>query len=52
MFEEKCKELGVVWTEPETKDEAYMDFCGQWIVGEDNPEVTLCGYGYKIVNKN
>jgi hypothetical protein len=47
MFEQQCGELGVEWTDLEVKDEAYLDFCSQWIYGNDNPEVILCGYGYE-----
>ena len=50
MFEKQCEELGVEWTDEEVKDECYLDFCGQWICGEDNPEVLLCGYGYEQKN--
>lgn len=52
MFEQRCDELGVEWTDLEVKDEAYLDFCGQWISGEDNPEVLLCGYGYEQKSGN
>lgn len=48
MFDKQCEEMGVVWDNPEVKDEAYFDFCGQWIEGIDEPEVILCGYGYTI----
>lgn len=45
QFDKQCEELGVEWTDEEVKEQAYLDFCGQWISGEDNPEVLLCGYG-------
>lgn len=48
MFEQQSEEKGINWTDLDVKDEAYLDFCGQWISGEDNPEILLCGYGYKL----
>lgn len=48
MFEKQCEDKGIVWTDLEVKDEAYLDFCSQWIQGEDNPEVLLCDYGYEL----
>lgn len=48
MFEKQCDDKGIFWTDLEAKDEAYLDFCSQWISGEDNPEILLCGYGYEL----
>ena len=52
MFEQQCTDNGVVWTDLEVKVEAYLDFCSQWIEGDDNPEVLLCGYGYEQNTSN
>ena len=48
MFEKQSEEKAINWTDLEVKDEAYQDFCVQWITGEDNPEILLCGYGYEL----
>lgn len=46
-FDKQCKKIGIMWTDGDVRNEAYLDFCEQWQDGEDYPEVTLCGYGYK-----
>lgn len=48
MFEKQSNEKGIKWTDMGVKNEAYMDFCAQWIAGDNNPEIMLCGYGYKV----
>lgn len=48
MFEKQCKERSIVWIDEEAKDDAFLDFCGQWTEGEDNPEILLGDYGYEI----
>lgn len=48
MFNEQCKKRNVKWTDKDVRYECLLDFQGQYVSGEDNPEVLLLGYGYEI----
>ena len=48
MFEKQGDEKGIKWTDMDIKNEAYMDFFAQWIAGDNNPQILLCGYGYEL----
>lgn len=48
LFEGRCEQLGIIWTDLDVRDEAYLDFCSQWEDGIEEPELRLCGYGYEF----
>ena len=43
MFEEQCKDKGIVWTDKEIEMACFDDFCQQYIEGCDEPKVYICG---------
>ena len=47
-FKNQCKQMGVKWVNEETRIEALNQFVLDYLEGDDDPEVLLCGYGYEI----
>lgn len=51
VFDEQCKELGIVWIDEEVEEQAFGQFVSDYENGDENPQVLLCGYGYESINK-
>ena len=49
-FNKQCEQQHVQWTDEEVRQEALMTFISDYEEGDDDPQITLCGYGYKINN--
>lgn len=49
-FNSQCKKKGIKWVNEETRIEALNQFEMDYMEGNDNPELMLCGYGYENIS--
>ena len=46
-FNKQCVEQKIRWTDDEVRQEALVQFINDYENGDDDPKVTLLGYGYE-----